>query len=148
MDYFRKRLFSFGLIVSIAFLLLISLVFSSVFSALSAWMENHWSVHVVVLMTILNYLVSLLSGTMLFAIMFKILPDAKIQWKTVWPGALFTAFLFEGGKFALSFYFGHANPGSGYGAAGSIILIMLWTSFTSMIVLFGAVLTRTISDQW
>jgi len=147
MDYLRKRLFSFGLIVSIAFLLLVSLVISSLLSALSSWLQSHWSENVVVLISVLNLFISLFSGAMLFALMFKVLPDAKIKWKPVWPGAIFTVVMFELGKFALSYYFGHANPGSGYGAAGSIILIMLWTSFSSMIVLFGAVLTRTISDK-
>jgi len=147
LEYLRKRLFSFGLIVSIAFLLLISLVIGSVLSAFSAWIQTHWSANVVVLIGFVNLMISLFFGTLLFAFMFKILPDAKIKWRPVWPGAIFTAVLFELGKFALSFYFGHANPGSGYGAAGSIILIMLWTSFSSMIVLYGAVLTRTISDQ-
>jgi membrane protein len=74
--------------------------------------------------------------------MLKIFPDAKIKWKDVWFGSFVTAVLFIIGKFALSLYFGKANPASAYGAAGSIILILLWVSYSSMIVLFGAEFTR------
>ena len=73
--------------------------------------------------------------------MVKILPDAKIKWRHVWIGSLVTAFLFDIGKFGLGLYFGKANPGTGYGAAGSIILILLWVSYSSMIVFYGAEFT-------
>ena len=73
--------------------------------------------------------------------MFKYFPDAKIKWHHVWTGAMVTAFLFEIGKFGLELYFGKANPGAGYGAAGSVILILLWVSYSSMIVLYGAEFT-------
>jgi len=78
--------------------------------------------------------------------MFKYLPDASIRWSTVWIGSVLTSLLFVIGKTALGIYFGQANPGSGYGAAGFIILILLWTSYTSMIVFFGAEFTRAFSD--
>ena len=78
--------------------------------------------------------------------MFKFLPDAKIKWKHVWFGSIVTAFLFDIGKFGLGLYFGKLNPGDGYGAAGSIILIMLWVSYSSMIVFFGAEFTRAYAD--
>ena len=80
--------------------------------------------------------------------MFKILPDVKIKWHLVWIGAFVTALLFVLGKTALGFYFGKSNPGAGYGAAGSIILIMLWTSYSSMIVLLGAEFTKTYADLY
>ena len=80
--------------------------------------------------------------------MFKILPDARIKWPSVWIGAFVTSFLFVIGKSALGLYFGKANPGSGYGAAGSIILILIWTSYSSMIVFFGAEFTKTYSDYY
>jgi membrane protein len=79
--------------------------------------------------------------------MFRILPDARIKWKSVWIGALITALLFEIGKFGLGLYFGKADPASGYGAAGSLILILLWTSYSSMIVFFGAEFTKVYSDM-
>lgn len=146
--FLKTRLFSFGLIVSIAFLLLISLVVSSMLSALGTWALTYWSSSLLMLFSLLNFIFSLAIVTVLFAFIFKILPDAKIKWNFVWIGAFFTAVLFEVGKFALGFYFGKANPGSGYGAAGSIILIMLWTSYSSTIIFFGAEFTKTYSDHY
>jgi len=81
-------------------------------------------------------------------LMFKVLPDARIKWKHVWIGSAVTAFLFEIGKYALGLYFGKANPGTGYGAAGSIILIMLWVTYTSMIVLYGAEFTHAYANMF
>ncbi len=146
--FLKTRLFSFGLIVSIAFLLLISLVVSSMLSAFSTWALYYWSSSLMVLFQAVNFIFSLAIVTVLFAFIFKILPDAKIKWNFVWIGAFLTALLFEVGKFALGFYFGKANPGSGYGTAGSIILIMLWTSYSSAIVFFGAEFTKAYSDHY
>lgn len=144
--FIKTRLFSFGLILSIAFLLLISLALSSLLAALGNWTISHTSESFLFFFNILNFIFSLAIITVLFASMFKILPDAKIRWSCVWIGAFFTALLFVIGKSALGLYFGKANPGSGYGAAGSIILILLWTSYSSMIVFFGAEFTKTYSD--
>ena len=74
--------------------------------------------------------------------MFKLFPDAKIKWQHVWIGSFVTTFLFEIGKISLGLYFGNANPGFGYGAAGSVILILLWVSYSSMLVLYGAEFTH------
>jgi membrane protein len=142
----RTRLFSFGLILSIAFLLLISLVLSSLLAGLGSWVEQHWSESLLVLFQILNFIFSLVIITVLFALMFKMLPDAKIKWRSVWIGAFVTSLLFVIGKSVLGLYFGKADPGSGYGAAGSIILILLWTSYSSMIVFFGAEFTKVYAD--
>lgn len=144
--FIKTRIFSFGLIVSIAFLLLISLVLSSLLSALGTWIQQFWSESLLSLFQIFNSILSLGIVTLLFAMMFKILPDAKIKWQSVWIGAFLTSVLFVLGKTALGFYFGKANPGLGYGAAGSIILILLWTSYSSMIVFFGAEFTKVYSD--
>ena len=118
-SFLRSRIFSFGLIISIGFLLLISLVFSSVLSASGSWVTQQWSVSLLILFQILNIIFSLAIITVLFALMFKFLPDAKIKWRFVWIGAFFTSLLFVLGKTALGIYFGTAQPGSGYGAAGS-----------------------------
>ncbi|MEO5572719.1 MAG: YihY/virulence factor BrkB family protein [Bacteroidia bacterium] len=142
----KTRVFSFGLIITIAFLLLISLVLSSLLSALSAWVSQHWSESLLIIFQILNVVFSLAIITVLFAMMFKFLPDAKIKWRSVWIGAFITSLLFVLGKSALGLYFGKTDPGSGYGAAGSIILILLWTSYSSMIVFFGAEFTKVYSD--
>jgi membrane protein len=93
-----------------------------------------------------NFIVSLGVISFLFALMFKYLPDAKITWRQVWPGAVLTGILFTIGKTLLAFYFGKADPGSGYGAAGSIVLILLWTSYSSMILFLGAEFTHTYAD--
>ena len=146
--FFKTRLFSFGLIMSIAFLLLVSLVLSSLLSALGTWTISRTSESLLILFQILNFVFSLTIITVLFAFMFKILPDAKIKWNLVWIGAFFTALLFVIGKSALGLYFGKANPGSGYGAAGSVILILLWASYSSMIVFFGAEFTKAYSDYY
>lgn len=142
----KTRLFSFGLIVSISFLLLISLVISSLLSAAGDWIKLHWSESLIWLFNILNFIASLGIITVLFAMMFKILPDAKIKWRYVWVGAFVTAVLFEIGETLLGLYFGKASPGSGYGAAGSIILILIWTTYSSMIVFLGAEFTKAYSD--
>ena len=94
---------------------------------------------------LLSFIISFGVITVLFTLMFKILPDVKIKWKNVWIGAMITALLFIVGKFALGLYFGKAEPGSTYGAAGSIILIMLWVNYSSMIVFFGAEYTKQFS---
>lgn len=138
----KARLFSFGLILSIGFLLLISLVVSSVLNAGAGWVKAHWPDYIMFLFQLLNILVSLAVSTMLFALIFKILPDAKIKWKYVWVGSVITALLFEVGKFLLGLYFGKADPGKGYGPAGSVILILIWVSYSSMILFFGAEFTR------
>ena len=137
----KARLFSFGLIMAIAFLLLISLVVSSVIAAMSNWIKVDSSGFMVVVFEVVNFILSLAIISALFALMFKILPDAKIEWKHVWLGALFTGVLFTLGKTGLAFYFGKANPASGYGAAGSVILLLLWVSYSSLILFFGAEFT-------
>jgi len=146
--FLKARLFSFGLILSTAFILIASLVISSVISALGNWVSTYFSESFLVLIQILNSIVSLGILTSIFALMFKYFPDAKVKWNHVWLGSLLTAILFEFGKFAIGFYFGTANPGSGYGAAGSIILILLWVSYSSMIVFFGAEFTASYALQY
>lgn len=139
----KARLFSFGLIMAIAFLLLISLVISTALVAISNWINGGGSGFLVIVFNVLNFILSLAVISLLFAMMFKILPDAKIKWKHVWLGSIVTGLLFEMGKTALAFYFGKAHPASMYGAAGSIILILLWVSYSSMILFFGAEFTAT-----
>jgi membrane protein len=145
--FLKARLFSFGLILSIAFLLLMSLVITSILAAMSKWMEAHWPKYIMFLFQTANFLISLSTISVLFAMMFKILPDAKIKWRYVWVGAFLTGLLFEIGKFGLGLYFGKAEPGSGYGAAGSVILILLWVSYSSMIVFYGAEFTKAYAEH-
>ncbi|MBN8706977.1 MAG: YihY/virulence factor BrkB family protein [Bacteroidetes bacterium] len=147
-DIIRVRLFSFGLILSFAFILIVSLVISATMAALGTWLSGYFSDSFVVLLLSVNFVLSFLILAVLFALMFKVLPDAKIQWKHVFIGSMVTAFLFEIGKFFLSFYFGKANPGTGYGPAGSVILILIWVSYSSMIVFYGAEFTHAFANKY
>lgn len=142
----KARLFSFGLIIAIAFVLITSLVISATLSALGTYINNYFSESLLVILQIINFIFSLSILAVLFAIMFKFFPDAKIKWRQVWIGSFLTAILFETGKTALGLYFGKADPGSGYGAAGSIILILLWVSYSSMIVFYGAEFTHAYAE--
>ena len=137
-----NRLFSLGLVLAVGFLMLVSLVVSTIVNTLSTWVSNHLSVSLNVLFKILDISITLAVITLLFSAIFKFLPDVKIQWRDVLPGALLTAVLFVIAQYLLSLYFGKSNPGSTYGAAGSIILIMLWVSYTGLILLFGAEFTH------
>jgi membrane protein len=141
------RLFSFGLIIVVGFLLLVSLVLSAFLSLLSDWVSLYFSDTFNLLFRVLDFSLSLAVVTFLFAAIFKFLPDAKVPWRDVWIGALVTALLFVIAKFGLGYYFGHSNPASAYGAAGTIILIMLWVSYAGSIVLFGAEFTRIHADR-
>lgn len=142
LELIRDRLFSFGLILAVGFLLLVSLVLSAGLSALSNWVAIHLSKSVLFLFGLLDIVVSMGIITILFAAIFKFLPDIKIKWKDVWGAAFLTAILFVMAKFALGLYFGTSDLGSTYGAAGSIILIMLWVSYAGLILLFGAEFTQ------
>lgn len=147
LSFLKTRLFSFGVIIAMAFILILSLVISAALAALSNLITYYFSTLFLVVLQFFNFIVSLGILALLFAVMFKFFPDAKIKWRHVWVGALVTALLFETGKFGLGLYFGQANPGSGYGAAGSIILILLWASYSSMIVFFGAEFTHIYAEK-
>lgn len=138
----KDRLFSFGLILSIGFLLLISLLLTTALEAFNGFIKAHLPDFMVYIFQLINFVVSFGVISVLFALMFKILPDAKIKWRDVWVGAMVTTLLFIIGKFGLGIYFGKAQPGSTYGAAGSIVLMMLWVSYSCMIVFLGAEFTK------
>lgn len=144
----KARLFSFGLIIAVAFLLLISLVISTGIAALSNRFVVGLSGTMEVIFNVLNFIFSLAVISILFALIFKILPDAKIEWKHVWLGSIVTGLLFTMGKTALAFYFAKAQPASIYGAAGSIILILLWVSYSSIILFFGAEFTSAFAKMY
>jgi membrane protein len=144
----RARVFSFGLVLAIGFLLLVSLVISAVLAAVSNWVERYVSESLVVLLGMIDLVLSLGVITLLFAAIYKFLPDAKIRWREVWIGALVTAALFTAAKFLLGLWLGSTKPGSTYGAAGTVILIMLWVSYASMILLYGAHFTRVYAQRF
>lgn len=142
------RATSLGVIIAIGFLLLISLLLTSVLSVFSNWITSVLPEYTIYLFYVLEFLLSFAIITVLFALIFKILPDVDIEWKTVWVGAAITAILFVIGKFALGIYFGKAEPGSAFGAAGSIILILLWVSYSCMILFFGAEFTKVYARKY
>lgn len=138
-----KRVFSFGMILSIAFLLLVSLAVSAALSAfgdaLGGFLPSGVSA---TLLQVMNQLISLLVIAGLFAAIFKVLPDARVAWRDVWVGAGFTALLFVAGKFLIGLYLGQSNPGEAFGAAGSLAVMFIWIYYSSMILLFGAEFTQ------
>ncbi len=137
----KTRLFSFGLIMAIAFLLLISLVVSAVLAAMGKWINFGTTAFMLRIFGVVNFIFSMGVVSVLFGLMFKYLPDVKIKWENVWLGSIVTSFLFTIGKSAMAFYFGTAQPGSIYGVAGSIILILIWVSYSTMIMFYGAEFT-------
>ncbi len=139
--FLLDRASSLGLILVIAFLLLISLVLSSVLAILSDWITANFGDSAYFMMEGVDFVLSFVVISLLFGLMFKFLPDVEIQWKSVWIGALATALLFTIGKTLLGIYFGMADPTSGFGAAGTVILIMVWVNYTSLILFFGAEFT-------
>ncbi|MEP2236942.1 MAG: YihY/virulence factor BrkB family protein [Maribacter sp.] len=142
------RLKGFGFILIFGFLLLISFVVTSFLSAFSKQLSKLLPNGVLEIGFGLDLLISLGFIYLLFGAMFKYLPSTYVRWKAVKVGAALTALLFLIGKYALAFYFGKAEPGSTYGAAGSIILVMLWVSYSSLIVTFGAQFTKIYSDKY
>jgi membrane protein len=142
----RTRLFSFGLILSIGFLLLISLVITSLLSAVANHFKSSWPQGIMFGYYTINFIASLTIISVLFALIFKILPDVHIRWRFVRLGAIITGLLFVLGKYALGIYFSSADPASVYGATGSVVLILLWVSYSSMILFFGAEFTKIYSD--
>lgn len=139
---------SFAFILVIGFLLLVSLLVTTAISALTGYINNFLPEIVVYIAFIMDFVISTTIITVLFALIYRYLPDVKIRWKTVWIGAFITAILFELGKFLLGLYFGKADPGSTYGAAGTIVLILLWVSYSCLILFFGAEFTYVYSQRY
>ena len=138
-----KRLWSFGMILAVVFLMVVSLILGAVLAAMGAWARRFLPGGLsTTLLQAAGTLVSLVVLTSLFGAMFRVLPDAKIAWRDVWLGGLITSILFTAGHTALGIYLGRSAIVSVYGAAGSLVLIVLWLYYASLIVLFGAEWTR------
>ena len=144
----RTRLFSFGLILTLGLLLILSLLLTTLLALLRDWVISRWPDFMLVTFNILNNVTTFIFITILFASMFKFLPDVKIKYSDVWLGSIITSLLFLAGKSIISFYLIKAQPDSPFGAAGSIVLFMLWVSYSSMIVLYGAEFTRAYRDHF
>ncbi|MBJ2174336.1 YihY/virulence factor BrkB family protein [Aureibaculum sp. A20] len=143
-----NRARSFTFILVIGFLLLISFIITAGLSALTNFLNQTFPDFIVYIAYGLDILLSLGIVTLLFALMFKYLPNAKIRWKSVWVGAIITAVLFVLGKFLLGLYFGRADFDSTYGTAGTIVLILLWVSYSCLILFFGAEFTWVYSEKY
>jgi len=138
----QNRFLSFSVIASLGFLLLVSLGVTTVIDGFSEKLKNYFPEVTVVIFYIINIIISLAVITLIFGVIFKVLPDAKIKWKDVLSGAIATAFLFMLGKFGISYYISKSNVGSTYGAAGSLVVLFLWIYYSSIILYFGAEFTK------
>lgn len=143
----RVRAVSLTAILVIGFLLLVSLFVSTGLAALTSKLSSDNAI-LAFLLKVFNQVLSIGLNAILFAFMFKSLPDIKIAWKDVWVGALFTSVLFNIGKFAIGLYLGNSNIGSSFGAAGSILLILFWVYYSAQIILFGAEFTQVYSEKY
>jgi membrane protein len=143
----HDRFLSFALILGIGFLLLVSLMVTAVVSAASSY-YSRFLPEVVALWPIVDVLISFAMTTTLFALIYKILPDAYVSWKDVWIGAAITAVLFSLGKLAIGIYLGESGISSSYGAAGSLVTILLWVYYSALIFFFGAELTKYYSTNF
>lgn len=141
------RLLSFGLVVGVGFLLLVSLVVSAALAAAGRWLEGAMPVGAEVVGAG-NLLLSLLVVTLLFAMVYKLLPDVELRWRQVWTGAAMTAILFTIGKALIGLYLGRSGFASSYGAAGSLLLLLLWVYYSAQVVLLGAEFTRLYAERF
>jgi membrane protein len=141
----RTRLLSFGVILSVGFLLLVSLVFSAAVSAL----QNVWLLQesTGLVLQAVNLALSFVLVAAMFAMLYKLLPSVRIAWRDVIIGSLVTALLFSVGKFFIGLYLGHSAVSSSYGAAGAVILILLWVYYSALIFLFGAEFTKAFARR-
>jgi membrane protein len=142
-----SRLLSFGMILVIGFLLLVSLVISAGLSAVNETVGNAIPLSEI-LLQILNLIISIGVITVLFALIFKFLPDAQIAWRDVWLGAFVTALLFSLGKFLIGLYLGNSAVASSFGAAGSLVLLLIWIYYSAQIMLFGAEFTQVYANEY
>lgn len=140
LKYVANRLLSFSLVVGLGFLLLVSLVAHALISVLNKRILEQFPNNEY--FNLLNTLIILAVITGLFAVIYKVLPDARIAWKDAWIGSSFTAVLFLIGKFLIGFYLGQTNIGDAYGAAASVIVILVWVYYSSMILYYGAEFTK------
>jgi membrane protein len=140
----RSRLLSFGMVMGFGFLLTVSLVLSAVVAALGRFWGAHLGGWLVVAET-LNFVIGYGMVTLMFAMIYKIVPRVRVRWRDVWVGAAFTAALFVVGKALIGLYIGRSGIASGFGAAGSLVVLLLWVYYSAQIFLLGAEFTRMVS---
>lgn len=145
--FIRDRFFSFTMVLGVAFLLLVSLFLTTALASLSELLPQlpeslEWVARIV------NFLASLVVFVVLFAMMFKLLPDVKMAWSDVWLGAVVTAALFAVGKLAIGLYLSHSSMASSYGVAGSFVVLLVWVFYSAQILFFGAELTQVYANRY
>ena len=143
----RTRLLTFGMVLAVAFLMIISLVFSTVIAALGKWwgpLLGDWEA----LAHLLDLGASFLLLGLAFAVIYKLMPSTRIPWRDVWIGAAATSLLFAIGKWAIGLYLGKSNVASGFGLFGSLALLMVWVYYSAQIFLFGAEFTRVFAERY
>lgn len=143
----RSRLLSFAMIVVIGFLMLVSLVLSAAIQGVGNFFGNSIP-ELIFLWEALNFIISFGVITLLFAMIYRILPDAEIAWSDVWIGSAITSILFTIGKFLIGLYLGHSSVGSTYGAAGSFVVFLLWVNYSAQILFFGAEFTQVYANKY
>lgn len=140
-DTIKRRFVSFGMVLIVGLLMLISLVLSTAINAFSDFIGSFYTEFSPGFIQFINFIIAQIIITALFAAIFTLLPDVKIKWKTNFIGASMTALLFLIGKYLIGFYFSKSDPASVYGAAGSVVLVLLWVYYTCLILFFGAEFT-------
>ncbi|MBK1897985.1 YihY/virulence factor BrkB family protein [Chryseobacterium paridis] len=143
--FLLDRANSLGMILILGFLLMITMILSSAISLFNTWITNYFGFETYMLVELVNFAVGFALVMLLFALMFKFLPDVQISWRPVWKGAILTTILFTLGKFLLSLYFSNFKPTSTFGTAGTVILIMMWINYSCMLIFFGAEFTKVYS---
>jgi membrane protein len=146
-NFLKGRFLSFGMVLGIGFLLLVSLVLSAALTAMTNYLENSVTIPAALLHSV-DFLFSVLFITVLFAMIFKLLPDVRIPWSDVWVGAAITSVLFTIGKFLIGFYIAKSVTASAYGAAGSLVIIVAWIYYSAQLLYFGAEFTHVYSQQY
>lgn len=146
--FLLDRANSLGMILIITFLLLVSMVLSSMLGLANNLITSYFGFKTYVLMQATNFVLGFAVVTLLFAFMFKVLPDIEISWRSVWMGAIVTALLFNIGKMLLSFYFEYSKPTTVFGAAGTIILLMMWINYSCQLIFFGAEFTKVYAYKY
>ncbi len=146
-EFLLQRLVSFGLVVGVGFILLVSLLINAALSGLSSYL-GHILPTLTTVWEAANVLVSLGVVTLLFAMVYKVLPDVRLRWRDVWAGALVTAGFFTVGKQVIGLYLGTSSVASSYGAAGSVVVLLIWVYYSSQIVLLGAEFTRFYVERY
>jgi len=144
--FVKQRIVPFGMVLAVCFLLLVGLLVNTALAAISTYLGPYIP-YFAVLNTSVNFLLPIVTSTLLFAALFKFVPDVHLPWRQLWPGAALTAVLFTVGKIFIGLYLGHTSLASASGAAGSLLVVLVWVYYSAQILLFGAVFTHVYSRR-